>query len=181
MDIKVNFDKTFLMTIVDPDRFQSLSEVFSLSKGSVIYEATLDTVVGNIQAIIDDLSPVPLDWFSSEVLAPVQELAKLALSYNNIKDVNPRYFRFRINPSKAPEQHRKIVDKKFTGGNVWDHDTRGEEMITRRFSGTHGAMVPELAYSETIVRDIIGKIKGLTQGLFTEFGLVDSILRTPKL
>lgn len=171
----IDLSRVTQLTIVDPDAFTNLSKVLSVS----IYNSVKETVVGNLQQVIEGVIGEGVNWFNDDILNPVQEAASFVLSFNNIKQDNLSFFKFRVNPVRIQTSYRKIVDEKFTGRGH-DLDTRGHEMIVKRFEVTSGSLVPiELISYDTYVTAITNALPSLTRGVTDD--VIDAIKSNPKL
>lgn len=159
--------KTTTMMVVNPDSFGTLSEVLS----SVVFEAVLSELLGNLQNTFEEATGMPIDWGMSLLSEPVRELANTILGRHGIKEDKLSYYRFRINPIRTQEGYKKIIDSKLTGGG-FDLDTRGAEMIQKRFQCTTGSLIPVEVVS--LITDLAIKIP-----VVSDAG--DLLRRNPKL
>lgn len=160
--------KSTTMMIVNPDAFGSLSEVLN----TTIFEAVQAEVIGNLSSVFEAvIGPIALQ----SALGSIKEISNGILAYNGIQEDKLSFYKFRINPVRAQTGFRKILDVKFTGGG-FDSDTRGEELITKRFQCTTGSLIPtEVNAVPNIVRDLAGQFPTGVEDLN------DLISRNPKL
>lgn len=176
MPLELDFNRISAMTIVYPDAFSSLMDL----QMRILFDDIQESILGNLQMMVESILPGTFDWFNSEVVSPLQNLASYILGVNGFSQDKLYYYRFRINPVKIGTDRRKILDSKLTGGS-WDIDTRGEEMITKRFNLTTGSLMPEIAKSENIVNGVLNRIQGLTGDIISLERLKDAIISSPKL
>lgn len=159
--------KTITMMIVNPDSFGTLSAV----RSTVVFEAVRAELLGNLQNAFEETTGMPIDWATSLLSDHLGGVANEILKRYGIKEDKLSYYRFRVNPIRTQEGHKKIIDSKLTGGG-FDLDTRGTELIQKRFQCTTGSLIPVEVVS--LVTDLAIKVPVVSD-------VDEALRRNPKL
>lgn len=128
--------KSLPLTIINPNAFTTLGEI----KARFLKDSILETIGSNMFEIVSGLTNV-VNAVAPKVGTIIGNIAQEIYKQNGLFEDNLAYFRFRINPNKLSVSNKKILSTKYTGSG-YDIDTRGNELIQYKYTGTSGSLVP---------------------------------------